>query len=205
MTSTLKKIAGCLCLSLWLTACGSSPPSNFYRLTPTVVPTPGNQQPSLGIGPVDIPEFLDRNAMVYTRDGNQLSITGTERWAEPLDIGIKRVVGLNLSQLLHSENLRFFPWDVRQAPDYGVRITVLDLDASDGRATLVADWQVYSPGNGSVISRRISQFSRPLASGQTVPAELPAAYSALLYQLSETVAAAIQAEEQQRAAANGAQ
>lgn len=205
MTSTLKKIAGCLCLSLWLTACGSSPPSNFYRLTPAVVPTPGNQQPSLGIGPVDIPEFLDRNAMVYTRDGNQLSITGTERWAEPLDIGIKRVVGLNLSQLLHSENLRFFPWDVRQAPDYGVRITVLDLDASDGRATLVADWQVYSPGNDSVISRRISQFSRPLASGQTVPAELPAAYSALLYQLSETVAAAIQAEEQQRAAANGAQ
>lgn len=205
MTSTLKKIAGCLCLSLWLTACGSSPPSNFYRLTPTVVPTPGNQQPSLGIGPVDIPEFLDRNAMVYTRDGNQLSITGTERWAEPLDIGIKRVVGLNLSQLLHSENLRFFPWDVRQAPDYGVRITVLDLDASDGRATLVADWQVYSPGNDSVISRRISQFSQPLASGQTVPAELPAAYSALLYQLSETVAAAIQAEEQQRAAADGAQ
>lgn len=205
MTSTLKKIAGCLCLSLWLTACGSSPPSNFYRLTPAVVPTPGNQQPSLGIGPVDIPEFLDRNAMVYTRDGNQLSITGTERWAEPLDIGIKRVVGLNLSQLLHSENLRFFPWDVRQAPDYGVRITVLDLDASDGRATLVADWQVYSPGNDSVISRRISQFSQPLASGQTVPAELPAAYSALLYQLSETVAAAIQAEEQQRAAANGAQ
>lgn len=205
MTSTLKKIAGCLCLSLWLTACGSSPPSNFYRLTPAVVPTPGNQQPSLGIGPVDIPEFLDRNAMVYTRDGNQLSITGTERWAEPLDIGIKRVVGLNLSQLLHSENLRFFPWDVRQAPDYGVRITVLDLDASDGRATLVADWQVYSPGNDSVISRRISQFSQPLASGQTVPAELPAAYSALLYQLSETVAAAIQAEEQQRAAADGAQ
>ena len=205
MTSTLKKIAGCLCLSLWLTACGSSPPSNFYRLTPAVVPTPGNQQPSLGIGPVDIPEFLDRNAMVYTRDGNQLWITGTERWAEPLDIGIKRVVGLNLSQLLHSENLRFFPWDVRQAPDYGVRITVLDLDASDGRATLVADWQVYSPGNDSVISRRISQFSQPLASGQTVPAELPAAYSALLYQLSETVAAAIQAEEQQRAAANGAQ
>ena len=205
MTSTLKKIAGCLCLSLWLTACGSSPPSNFYRLTPAVVPTPGNQQPSLGIGPVDIPEFLDRNAMVYTRDGNQLWITGTERWAEPLDIGIKRVVGLNLSQLLHSENLRFFPWDVRQAPDYGVRITVLDLDASDGRATLVADWQVYSPGNDSVISRRISQFSQPLASGQTVPAELPTAYSALLYQLSETVAAAIQAEEQQRAAADGAQ
>jgi len=205
MTSTLKKIAGRLCLSLWLTACGSSPPSNFYRLTPAVVPTPGNQQPSLGIGPVDIPEFLDRNAMVYTRDGNQLWITGTERWAEPLDIGIKRVVGLNLSQLLHSENLRFFPWDVRQAPDYGVRITVLDLDASDGRATLVADWQVYSPGNDSVISRRISQFSQPLASGQTVPAELPAAYSALLYQLSETVAAAIQAEEQQRAAADGAQ
>lgn len=196
MTRTLNRITGGLCLLLLLAACGSSPPSSFYRLTPAVAPAPGGQQPSLGIGPVEIPEFLNRNALVYTRGGNQLQIAATERWAEPLEYGVKRVVGLNLSQLLHSENLRFFPWEARQAPDYGVRISVLDLDASDGQAALVVDWLIYRPGDGAAITRRISQFNHPLASGQPVPAELPAAYSALLYQLSETIADAIRADQQ---------
>jgi uncharacterized lipoprotein YmbA len=204
MTENLQRIMASLCLLLWLSACGSSPPSNFYRLTPAVEPTSGGQQPALGIGPVDIPEFLNRNAMVYARGGNQLQIAGTERWAEPLEYGILRVVGLNLSALMQTENLRFFPWDVRQAPDYGIRISVLDLDASEGQATLVVDWLIYKPGDGSHITRQISQFKQPLTPGQLTPSELPAAYSKLFYELSQTVATAIKDEMQREAIAAGA-
>jgi len=198
MKSYPYRIPAVLCLVLGLAACGSSPPTNFYRLTPAVAYAPGGQEPSVGIGPIDIPEFLNRNALVYARGGNQLQLADTERWAEPLEYGVKRVVGLNLSQLLHTQNLRFFPWDLRQAPDYGVSINIMDLDASEGQAILVADWQVYRPGDGSAITRRISRFSQPLASGQPVPGALPAAYSALLYELSETIAEAIRAEQQGR-------
>lgn len=200
MTNKLLRISAGVCLLLWLGACGSSPPNNFYRLTPAVAPVPGGQAPSLGIGPVDVPEFLNRNALVYARGGNQLQITGTERWAEPLEFGITRVIGLNLSALLQTENLRFFPWDVRLAPDYGVRISVLDLDAREGQATLVVDWLIYRPADVAHVTRQISQFSEPLAPGQPEPADLPAAYSALLYQLSETIAAAIKVEMERAAA-----
>ncbi len=196
MTSKPNRIIPCLCLVLCLTACGSSPPSNFYRLTPGVAPAPGGQQPSLGIGPVDIPEFLNRSALVYTRGGNQLQLADTDRWAEPLEYGIKRVVGLNLSQLMHTENLRFFPWDLRQAPDYGVRINIMDLDARDGQATLVVDWLLYQPSDGSTLTHRISQFSQALPAGELQAAQLPAAYSALLFELSQTIAAAIRVEMQ---------
>ena len=203
MTRTLNRFSGSLCLLLLLTACGTSPPSKFYRLTPAVAPTPGGQEPALGIGPVEIPEFLNRNALVYTRGGNQLQIDGTERWAEPLGYGIERVLGLNLSQLLGSDNLRFFPWDLRQAPDYGVRLRVLDLDASEGEATLVVDWVIYNPSDATPITRRISQFKQTVGPGQSLPAALPAAYSALLYQLSETIAAAIELEQGKHAAQPG--
>ena len=161
MTSTLKHITASLCIALWLTACGSSPQSNFYRLTAAVSPSPGGQTPTVGIGPIDIPEFLNRNAMVYTRDGNQLQVAGEELWAEPLDYGITRVMGINLSHLLHSEDIRFFPWDVRHAPEYGVKVRVLDLDARDGQAMLVAEWLLYRPSDGSGIIRRMSQLEVP--------------------------------------------
>lgn len=205
MTNNLHRITASACLLLLLSACGSSPPSNFYRLTPSVAPVPGGQEPSLGIGPVDVPEFLNRNAMVYASGGNQLQITGTERWAEPLEYGIKRVMVLNLSALMESENLRFFPWDVRQAPDYGVRISVLDLDAREGQATLVVDWLIYRPADATPLTRQISQFSESLPPGQLRPAELPAAYSALFYQLSETISAAIKVEMERVASTSAAQ
>jgi uncharacterized lipoprotein YmbA len=196
MTSTLKRISAGLCLLLCLVSCATSPPSNFYRLTPAADHAPGGSTPSLGIGPVDIPEFLNRNALVYTRGGNQLQLAESERWAEPLDDGITRVLGLNLSALLQTESLRFFPWDLRQAPDYGVRINILELDARDGQAILVADWLLYRPGNGATLTSRISQFSQALPAGELQAAQLPAAYSALLFKLSETIAAAIKLEMQ---------
>ena len=196
MSSKLHRFTGSLCLLLCLGACSSSPPSSFYRLTPAVAHAPGGATPSLGIGPVDLPEFLNRNALVYTRGGNQLQLADYERWAEPLEYGVTRVVGLNLSALLQTETLRLFPWDLRQAPDYGVRINILDLDARDGQATLVADWLLYRPSDGTSITSRISQFSKSLPAGELQAAQLPAAYSALLFELSETIAAAIKVEMQ---------
>jgi len=195
MTNSTVRVATGLCLLLTLAACGSTPPSKFYRLTPVAGLADGGQHPALGIGPIDIPEFLDRDALVYSSGGNQLQVVAGERWAEPLEDGIQRVVGLNLARLLQSENLHYYPWDPRQDPDYGISLRVLDLDATDRQATLVVDWLLYRPASGETVSKQISQFSEPLPQAVALaPAELPRAYSALLYQLSETIAAAIHAD-----------
>jgi uncharacterized lipoprotein YmbA len=199
MTNTILRLGAVCTLVLALAACGSSPPSNFYRLTPTATGIGSGQQPALGIGPVSIADFLNRNAIVYSSGGNTLHIAGTELWAEPLNEGITRVVGLNLSGLLDTQNIAYFPWDTRQAPQYGVRIDVLDLDAAGGRAGLTADWVIYHPGDGRILRRRISQFNHELAGPGSTAARLPPAYSALLNELSEDIAAAIR-ELQQRPA-----
>ena len=77
-----------------------------------------------------------------------------------------------------------------------MRINILDLDARDGQATVVADWLLYRPSDGTSITSRISQFSKSLPAGELQAAQLPAAYSALLFELSETIAAAIKVEMQ---------
>jgi len=201
MTSTILRFAAGCMLALSLAGCGSSPPSTFYRLTPASTAVGSGQQPSLGVGPVTIPEYLDRTPLVYSGGDNRLQIAGNELWAEPLADGITRVIGLNLARLLGTQNLAYFPWDTRQAPEYGIRLNILDLDATDGEARLTADWVVYHPGDAGIISRRISSFSQTLSGQGGTAAQLPPAYSALLYQLSETIATAIRDQQQSEDAA----
>lgn len=184
-----------LLLVLLLTACGSSPPNNHYLLTARQAATPSAETPSLGIGPIAIPEYLNRNNLVYNQRDNKLHVSATERWAEPLESGLERVVGLNLAVLVNTQNVRFFPWNAQRAPDYGVKINLLTLDASDDTARLTAEWLVYKPSTSATIQRRITQLQQPLPAGELSPEQIAPAYSELLYQLSEEIARSINTAE----------
>lgn len=185
----------CLGMVLCLAACGSSPPNQYYRLTPQANPTTTGEQPALGVGPVSIPDYLRRSGMVYAGEGNQLLIAEQERWAEPLDEGIKRVVALNLARLLHTDNLRLFPWQLNDIPDYAIKLAVLELHTEQGDAVLVVDWVIERPAANASVARHISRLRHPLPPGPIRPVDLAPAYSALFYQLSEKIAASIRAAE----------
>lgn len=180
-----------LALALLLAGCGSTPTNNYYVLTAAEGKAPSGQTPSLGIGPIRIPEYLNRNGLVYQHNGNKLQIAQFERWAEPLEEGVIRVVSLNLARLLDTENVRQFPWNPDRAPDYGVKINLLALDADEQNAKLEAEWLVHRPETGQIISRRLGRFDYQPPGGSLAPKDLPAAYSELLLQLSEEIAATI--------------
>ena len=79
-------------------------------------------------------------------------------WAEPLDNGIQRVLMLNLTGLLNTQDVSIFPWRPERAPDFGVEVNLLQLDANETAAMLTADWLVYRPGGNAPINRRISRL-----------------------------------------------
>lgn len=180
-----------LALVLLLTGCGSTPSNNYYVLTAHEGVSTDGQTPSLGIGPIRIPEYLNRTALVYRRDGNRLQIADYERWAEPLEEGVGRVLGLNLAGLLDTENVRPFPWHPGRAPDFGVSVNLLALDADEGRAVLEAEWMVYRPDTSAAVSRRMTRLEYSPPDGKLAPGDLAAAYSELLYRLSEEISGAI--------------
>jgi uncharacterized protein len=177
-----------LALVLLLTGCGTTTPTNYYLLSAPEGDQPGSQSPALGIGPIEIPEYLNRHGLVYNRQGNQLQIANYERWAEPLADGVERVVGLNLASLLNTGNVQSFPWHRSSPPEYGVRVAVLQLDAGDSGATLIAEWELRKPGNNTLLIRRITRLHEPGAAGQMSPEQIAPLYSNLFYQLSETIA-----------------
>jgi uncharacterized protein len=183
-----------LSLGLLLAGCGSSPPNNYYVLSAHAFPAPSGAAPTLGVGPISIPEYLGRQNMVYNRVDNTLQVASLDLWAEPLGDGIQRVLVLNLTGLLNTQDVSTFPWRPERAPEFGVEVNLLQLDANEREALLTADWLVYRPGSAGPVNRRISRLQVPLPPGAPEPEQVAAAYSTLLFQLSEIIAAAIESD-----------
>ncbi|MFT5711395.1 MAG: putative lipoprotein YmbA [Halioglobus sp.] len=194
MNKLHKKLIIALSLPLVLLGCGSTPASNYYLLSAQAQQTPSGNSPAVGVGPIEIPQYLNRHAMVFNRDGNRLHIASFERWAEPLDSSILRVVRQNLASMLNTQDVQAFPWSKSSRPEYGIAVTILNLDANNDSAELVAEWHLSRPQSEETLMRRIDTLQVNLPAGEVSAAEVAAAYSELLYQLSGKIAAEIAAD-----------
>lgn len=183
--------AALLALALLLVACGSTPASNYYLLTVQDTTIPDGDTPSLGIGPIMIPEYLNRAGMVSNHSQNKLQISKVDLWAEPLTDGMQRVLSLNLAGLLNTEDVQSYPWAHSRAPHYGVRLTVLELDANASEASLATEWSVLKPRDAQLLTRQFSRLVEPMPPGPASASSIAQAYSRLFHTLSTIIAAAI--------------
>ena len=99
-------VPACALLILCTAGCANSPPSDFFILTPvaggaaSAAAAPGIEPLSLGVGPVKIPEYLNR-AQIVTRPGpNRLDVNEFNRWGGSLAPNISSVIAQNLAVLL---------------------------------------------------------------------------------------------------------
>lgn len=193
MNKLYKTLIIALSFPLILLGCGTTPASKYYLLSAQAPQIPSGTSPSVGVGPIEIPEYLNRHAMIYNRDGNRLHIASFERWAEPLDGSILRVLRLNLASTLNTQDVQAFPWNKSSRPEYGVAVTILNLDANNESAELVVEWQLSRPQSEETLMRRIDKLQYDVPAETVNATEVAAAYSALFYQLSNKIAAEITA------------
>jgi uncharacterized lipoprotein YmbA len=195
MTKTRILMACVLSLPLLIMGCGTSPANNYYLLSAYDFNAPGGASPSVGVGPIEIPEYLSRESMIYQRNGNTLQLASLDLWAEPLSDGVQRVLVLNLAGLLDTQDIRFFPWHPKRAPQFGVKVNLLQLEVVEQQALLTAEWLVYRPDNSAAVGQRISRLQSPLPAGATTGEQVAAAYSDLLLQLSKVIADTISSDQ----------
>ena len=84
-------------LLLVLAACSSPPRERFYTLDAPEPPAAAQGAPSIAVGPVTVPDLVDRPQIVVRGGPNQVHIVEQARWAEPLRSAIARVVAANLA------------------------------------------------------------------------------------------------------------
>jgi len=190
-----------LLANFMLSGCGNfSPrpdPSRFYTLTAIAQPAapaakessnPGGV--SLGIGPIRLPSYLDRQEIVTRVSPNRIDLSEYDQWAEPLETNFNRVLGQNLSVLLPINRLVFFPWESTRSPAYQVEVEVLRFEANAaGDVLMSARWVVLETSKKAALKSGETLLSRQPAVKSTDAAV--AALSETLADLSREIANAI--------------
>jgi uncharacterized protein len=174
-----------------LTGCASSPPARFYTLEARAVATPaaGKADYSVLVGPVGIPDLVDRPQMVLRVDASRVTIAEQARWAEPLKIAIARALAGNLGQLLGGARVTTYPQASGSPADYQVFIDVQTFEAVlGGGSTIELIWTVKA-GNGKAEKAGRSAIHET-ASGSD-HAALVAAHEKALAAISREIAVAV--------------
>jgi len=169
--------------------------SKFFVLSPAVpagaVTAASTNQILLGLGPIKLPGYLDRQEVVTRVAPNRLELSSIDRWAEPLDDDFTRVLAQDLSADLGTQRITFFPWYNTTHVDYQVKVDVYRFESDrDGKVDLTAHWQILD-GNGKLLVARDSSYSETAPSSD--PTEAAAAMSRALARLAQDIASAISA------------
>lgn len=175
---------------------GKSKPSKFYVLS--ALPSSDAQTQTaaaerdvaVGIGPIVLPQYLDRDPIVTRASPNQLDLAEFDRWAESLRDNFSRTLTENLSILLSTHHVAVFPWDGSTPIDYQVTVDVTRFEGdADGHAVLIARWSIFGKGGRELLERKRSSFSEPAGAGNYEA--LVSALSRALGNLSREIAAAV--------------
>ncbi len=155
-------LTGALLLALALSACGGSQPSVFYALNPMDAYTSAAQKVTkglrVGVGPVGLPDYLNRPQIVVREGDNRLVVDEFHRWGGALEDEILRILTENLGTLLGSDQVRVYADDFGQ-PDYRVTVSFQRFEGVDNReAQLKASWAILQPRTGDVLKTREGVF-----------------------------------------------
>ena len=157
---------GIVVLTLVLSGCmRNNGPVQFYMLdadsgvADTVRVPAASQGPVIGLGPIRIPDYLNRPQMIVAVSDNQYRLFEDHRWAERLDQNISLALFKALPRQLGTDRIVRFPWSQRQVVDYQVGIDILEfnVDAS-GQSRLIAQWFIKRKGLPTIDKRSVYQF-----------------------------------------------
>lgn len=188
-----------LVLAAFLAGCGTSAPTRFYTLSAAIpgdvapaARAPGASRTVVGVGAVEIPDYLDRPQVVTRASQNRLVISECDLWGGSLKADVNRVLLENLTRVLPPD--RFSVVAMKRGVPVDCRVTVgivrFEVTADEG-AVLHAQWVLSGrdgKGNASFGSARLVE---PVATGDIQGAVV--AMSRVLGRLSGEMAAHIRA------------
>jgi len=189
----MKRIKSCLGLGavgliLIISGCISipnSPTSRFYMLSivdenqvSKKIDLASNMV--IGVGPVKIPEYLNRPQMVTLSKEKMLQIAQFDRWGESLDLGVASLIREDLTVMLPKAKLTLYPWNSSVVVKYQVIAEIVQLDSElNGDMSFVVQWMIIDVQNSKVMIIKRSAFHQPI---------IPPNYSGLAKTLSSACA-----------------
>lgn len=205
MKTRVRIIALALAAATLPGGCASPPADQFYTLEGVADSSqraPGNSGLTILIGPVTLPEMVDRPQLVLRSGSHQVRLMESRRWAESLRSAIPRVIGSNLKRQWQQVTVgstmdgAIGTIDGTTAPvRYTVAIDILRFDSTLGEAVdLEARWRIQR--NGTPLQPGSMAWHEPVQGAGYE--DLAMAHDRALAKLSRQLATAINAIEHAR-------
>lgn len=188
----MNKIICVLTLVLFIAGCGSSgPKTQYYSLfanKTTEVHEIRDKAISIGIGPIELPEYIDHPGIVSTTGSNRLIVSGYNAWAGDLKENISRVMASNLSAAFELDQVWAFPWNNRIKPDYRIRLVFEEYSGvKGGDIKVVVRWTLLNKtGKSRLLAEKESIVKTTQSNSYN---DYVAALNSALDELSNSIAA----------------
>lgn len=184
----------CLLLIALCGACiqlgGEPQPQHFFLLSPLAQtdPQPGPEI-RLQLSELGFPSYLDRPQIVSRNDQGQLVIAASDRWGEPLQENLQRVVKENLQRRINGLLISDYPWQPREVEGLRLKMTILQLDGVLGRTCRIdIRWSLTSLKDRRFLVSRHFEYQAAIGTGA---ADLVAGLNQGISQLTTQMAEAI--------------
>ena len=183
------------CLVFLLSACARTNPVTYYQLSTIEseqAPVDSTEFADLviGIGPIRLPEFLDRPQIIIRRSPNRLQLSNDHRWVEPLGDSLAGALRDNLSRLLKTENFHFYPWNKTTPVDFQIVIELIHFEGEGHeRALLEVVWSIRN-NEGDIITpprRTIHRITTTSSDYKGLVNALSRASSLLSLEIGDTI------------------
>lgn len=171
--------------------CGTTPNASFYTLrAEAALATTGTSSITIIVGPITLPDAVDRPQLVISTASNRVQIEEFHRWAEPLKTAIPQVIAARLRRQLGTPSTASFSDVAITDPDFRVLIDVQRFESRLGdAATVEALWTVRLRDGRARTGHTLAR--EPVANGGYDA--LVAAHGRALTTVSRDISDAIQA------------
>jgi uncharacterized lipoprotein YmbA len=181
--------------ALTLGGCATAPPVEFYTLSAAIPAPPpaalrASGEVAIRVGPVVLPEFLERPHIVVRTTSNRIDVDEFHRWGGSLQEDFSRILAQNLSALMATNRVHVYASREQLEPTYRLAIDVQQFDGRLGEGvTLNAVWTFVDDHTTDVLLVRRFAFLAPAATPDYEG--LVAAHSAALAALCRDIATEI--------------
>jgi uncharacterized protein len=155
-------------------------------------PAAPSERPDLiiGLAPVQLPGYLDSPWLAVRQGDNEIRYSGTDRWGERLDQGVRRVLAVQLGRLLAPARVEARAWTPRAVTwELTVEFEHCEVSA-DGHVRVEGGWRVSRPLSADVGKRGTHRVDRSGPPPEQDPAAAVGALSEALAEFARQTAAA---------------
>ena len=133
-------------------------PTNFYTLSSATEPDVAKRSAEglvIGLGPITLPQYLDRPDIVTREGANQMRLAEFSKWAEPLEPLLTRIMAEDLYALLDASDVIPIPQRGDIPLDRVSRSTSAgSTPTTAGEVVLDARWRIYQGDNETLLDQR---------------------------------------------------